>query len=350
MLDSAVGERFRFVHLDTTDRRGMDNIGRLDFGNVRLAFVHALRFLRLLRAASPALVYVPLAQNRLGFVRDVLFLAPARWSHVRVVVHVHGGGFRDFHDRTDGLTRTLIRWTLRGVDRAIVLGERLRPMLKGLVPEPRVSVVPNGIGDPYHGALGRRGSVRSADGECHVVYLGTLMAAKGFLDLLAAAALLKAQCPWVRYVLAGAFYRAEDRDRAHRYVANGLEELVVFTGLVEGEAKAELLKAADIFAFPTHYPLEGHPYVILEAMAAGLAIVTTARAAIPETIVDGETGLIVPERDPHALAAAIQRLAENPELRARLGAAARLRFLARYTVSSWAADMTTAFEDALARP
>ncbi|MGH7506831.1 MAG: hypothetical protein ACRELX_14335, partial [Longimicrobiales bacterium] len=105
LLDSAVAERFRLVHLDTTDRRGMDNIGRLDAGNVRLALMHALRFLRLLRTASPAIVYVPLAQNRLGFVRDALFLVPARWSNVRVVVHVHGGGFRDFNDRTDALTR-----------------------------------------------------------------------------------------------------------------------------------------------------------------------------------------------------------------------------------------------------
>jgi len=349
LLESPLAERYRLVHLDTTDRRGMDNIGRLDPGNIRLALLHGLRFVRLLRFESPALVYVPLAQNRLGFLRDVLFMVPTLFSKARLVVHVHGGGFRAFHDGTDPVMRALIRRCLAGVDRAIVLGERLRPMLAGLVPDGRVTVVPNGIADPYGGLLTRPAANGSVDGGCHVVYLGTLMAAKGFLDLLAAAARLKSALPGVRYTFAGEFYRPDDRDRAMRCVEGQLEDVVTFAGTVDGERKAELLRSADIFVFPTHYPYEGHPYVILEAMAAGLPVVTTARAAIAETIEDGASGLLVPEHDPEALDAAIVRLATSPELRAKLGEAARTRFLSRYTLSAWSTDMVTTFEEALAR-
>jgi glycosyltransferase involved in cell wall biosynthesis len=67
------------------------------------------------------------------------------------------------------------------------------------------------------------------------------------------------------------------------------------------------------------------PISILEAMAAGLPVVASAVGGIPEIVVDGETGLIVPPRDPDALAAALRRLLDDPELRRRMGDAGRAR-------------------------
>jgi glycosyltransferase involved in cell wall biosynthesis len=347
LLDSALAERFRLVHLDTTDDRGMANIGRFDAGNVRLACAHLLRFWRLLRREDPDLVYVPLAQNRLGFLRDALFLLSARLRARRVIVHLHGGGFRAFYRETDPLTRALVRASIGSVARAIVLGRRLRPMLEDIVPAAHVAVVPNGIPDPHDGA-GRAARADADTDAVRVVYLGTLMAEKGFLDVLDAAALLAQERPGIRYVFAGAFLRPDVRARAERALDASVRDRVEFAGVVAGVAKAALLRGADIFVFPTRYANEGHPYVVLEAMAAGLPIVTTARAAIPETIVDGESGMLVPESDPRALADAIRRLADDPALRARLGEAARARFLEHYTIASWAAGMTAVFEEALA--
>lgn len=349
LLDSGIAGRFRLVHLDTTDRRGMDNMGRLEVGNIALALAHLFQYVRLLRDERPVLVYVPLAQNRLGFLRDALFLLTARLLRKRVVVHVHGGGFRDFVDGTDPLTRAIVGASLSGVSQAIVLGERLRPMMSGLVPQERIAVVPNGIDDPYRGTLRPRTAEEAASRtECHVVYLGTLMEAKGFLDVIAAAVLLAPQRPDARYTFAGDFFRAADRRQTERQIRNAAGARIELAGTVAGEEKARLLRDADIFVFPTHYAYEGHPYVILEAMAAGLPIVTTGRAAIPETIVNGETGIIVPERDPHALAEALGRLMADPVLRARLGAAARERFLDRYGLDAWTVGMTNVFQDALA--
>jgi len=349
LLSSPVAERFRLLHLDTTDRRGFDNMGRLEAGNIVLALRHMLRCLRILRAERPDIVYVPLAQNRLGFLRDALFLLPARLLRRRVVVHVHGGGFRDFVERTDPVTRAVVRLSLARVARAIVLGERLRPMLAGLLPPDRVAAVPNGIEDPYGGGLTpRTAQEAAARADCHVVYLGTLMEAKGFLDVLDAAVQLADEAPHARFTLAGDFFRPADRASAERRCAGNPLLRVEFPGTVAGERKSELLRDADIFVFPTRYAYEGHPYVILEAMAAGLPIVTTARAAIPETVVHGETGIIVPEGDPAALAGALRTLIGDPALRARLGAAARARFLDRYVLSGWAAGITQVFEEALA--
>jgi glycosyltransferase involved in cell wall biosynthesis len=85
----------------------------------------------------------------------------------------------------------------------------------------------------------------------------------------------------------------------------------------------ELLAAADIFVLSTRS--EGLPLSILEAMSAGLPVVASRVGGIPELVVDGETGLLVPPGDPASLAAAIERLLEDPGLRDRLGAAGRAR-------------------------
>ena len=87
---------------------------------------------------------------------------------------------------------------------------------------------------------------------------------------------------------------------------------------------AALLSGAHIACQPSSYR-EGLPKSALEAMASGKPLVATDIPGCREAVVDGETGLLVPPRDPPALAAALRRLIEAPELRAKMGAAGRLR-------------------------
>jgi glycosyltransferase involved in cell wall biosynthesis len=91
----------------------------------------------------------------------------------------------------------------------------------------------------------------------------------------------------------------------------------------------ELLAANHIFILSTHY--EGFPISILEAMRAGMPIIATAVNGIPEQIIDGVTGLLVPPEDPTALAQAIKRLAADPILRQQLGQAAQAKFQREFT-------------------
>lgn len=91
----------------------------------------------------------------------------------------------------------------------------------------------------------------------------------------------------------------------------------------------ELLAAADVLALPTY--AEGFPNVVVEAMAAGVPVVAADVPGPDEAVVDGETGLLVPVRDDAALEAALLRLIRDPELRARMGRAARARAEAEYS-------------------
>jgi glycosyltransferase involved in cell wall biosynthesis len=90
--------------------------------------------------------------------------------------------------------------------------------------------------------------------------------------------------------------------------------------------------------------------VVLEAMAAGLPVITTDQGAIRETVLDGVNGFIVPKGDPAAIAEKIVLLLRDHDLRRRMGQASRERFLASYTLARWSHDMLRVFQEVLEEP
>jgi glycosyltransferase involved in cell wall biosynthesis len=102
-------------------------------------------------------------------------------------------------------------------------------------------------------------------------------------------------------------------------------------------------RESDIVCYPTRYP-EGTPTVLIEAAATGRPAVTCDTVGAREIVVDGETGLVVPQQDARALADALQRLIEDPDLRERLRRRAHQRFLDGYTKDIVLAATLKAFE------
>jgi len=96
-----------------------------------------------------------------------------------------------------------------------------------------------------------------------------------------------------------------------------IQEYVKFTGFLSSKAIIQILNSSDIFVLPSHS--EGFPNVILEAMAAGLPIVSTPVGAIPEIIENGENGLLVKPKDHSALAEKLIWLIENEQVRKKMG-------------------------------
>ena len=111
---------------------------------------------------------------------------------------------------------------------------------------------------------------------------------------------------------------------------------------------AELLAQAQIFVLMSNY--EGMPRSILEAMRAGLPVVASRTAGIPEVVVDGATGLLVEPHDVQGLVEALSRLLDAPGLRSQLGKAGRSRFQAQYELGRLVSDMLDIYSDIVGRP
>ena len=227
----------------------------------------------------------PISQNALGYMRDALLILLAKTWGAKVVTHLHGGYFRHFYEEAGRPVRHLIRLTTHRIDSAWVLGEGLRSIYEGLLPPERVRVVPNGVPDVLEGdrrlAAGaaevagvpgpasdteggpRESAADVGDRVVTILYLGSLLRSKGVFEILEAASLLDERGIRARFVLAGEWVHTEDRLAAHTFLRERrLDGGVSFPGVVQGALKAELLEDADIFAFPTYYPLEGQPLVI----------------------------------------------------------------------------------------
>jgi glycosyltransferase involved in cell wall biosynthesis len=324
---------FDVVHLDSADRRNLENLGRFDLRNVWLALRHAGELCALIARHRPDIVYFEVSQNAWAYVRDSLFILLPKLTGRRVAVRLNGSDFRNFYEAANGGMQALIRITTARLDGVAVLGEALRDIYAGLLPEERVRVVANGTADlSAEGSAGTAADARAADGAVmSVAYLGALYRPKGILDFLRAAARVRETGSRARFIAAGGWFCEETRREALELVRHhGLESVVTFPGIVDGERKRALLQDADVLVFPG-VQNEGQPYVILEAMAAALPVISTAKGAIEDMVVHGETGFIVPDRSPGVLAEAILRLEADGALRRQLGRAGRRRFVDRFT-------------------
>ena len=340
LLDSMPGDRYEVLHLDTADRRGVANIGRLDPGNLWRAGMHGTRFLSVLASHTVDVVYAPIAPNVLGFLRDALFAGPALLRGLPVIMHLHGGGYRPLLRESPAPVRRLVRSVMGRASSAIVLGDALTSMLDGAVNPDRIDVVPNGVAD-IAAAGGYR--ERACDGRLRVLFLGNLIPGKGYVELLEAVQLLLDEGVDIDVTFAGGIAEGSVHARALASIRYG-EDRIRFTGPVDDAEKSRLLMRSDVLALPTYYEHEAHPLVILEAMSAGIPVVSTHHAAIPETVLDGTTGLLVATRDVRALAGALHSLAATPDVRAAMGRAGRERYLAGYTLDHWSARMMMVFD------
>lgn len=344
MMD-ALGDRFPLIHLDSADRRDLSNVGKLDFQNVFLGLKHAATFSYLLVKESPSLIHLPIAQSTLPFIRDSLFLLPARWLSTPVVVHLHGGAFDRFYRDSSNAMRILIRYSLGRVSRVVVLGRRLAHMFEGIVPAERIRVIPNGTKDlisPLSESVDRSSQAPV------VLFLSSLIEEKGVFDVIEAIPLVLDRTE-ATFVFAGGWRNSEVRERAKSLMDElGIRDATRFVGTVGPAQKEELLSSATVMALPSRN--EGQPFVILEAMRPGMPIVSTDVGSIPEVVVDGETGFVVPTDAPEVLADKLIAVLSDPVLRGRLSAAARQRYLSNYTLERWAKDMERLFREVLAQP
>ena len=146
--------------------------------------------------------------------------------------------------------------------------------------------------------------------------VGNLFPYKGHADLLSALSLIKGELPKSWILLVAGKDIGGSLDALRRQADQlGLAQNVRLLG--QRRDIPTILSAADIHVSASHH--EGFPNNILEAMCARLPVIATAVGGVPEQIIDGETGILVPARDPVALSKALLSLACNPDLRAAMG-------------------------------
>jgi len=267
----------------------------------------------------------------------------ARLAGCRLVLHEHFADPRmpPYQALADRLLAPL-------TDAAIAVSDSTRRFLidQRHLPAARVRLIWNGAPlDEFapvcrERALAVRSGLGLAEEALVVGSIGRLNAQKGHRYLLEAAALLLPRQPRLRLLIAGdGDLLGELQQQAG---ALGIADRVVFAG--HRTDVPDLLGALDVFCVSSVY--EGTPLALFEAMAAGRAIVSTAVDGCREVLEDGVSGLLVPPRDPVALAAALERALSDDALRQALGASA-LAASRRYDVRACVDAMQSLYDELL---
>jgi glycosyltransferase involved in cell wall biosynthesis len=181
-----------------------------------------------------------------------------------------------------------------------------------------------------------------------VLAVGRLIEKKGFADLIRACALLRAEgCDFRCRIVGKGGLREALRDLIHELE---LEEHVELSGPMPREVLLEQYRRATVLVAPCVVGSDGNrdglPTVITEAMALGVPVVATDVTGIPELVEDGRTGLLVRQRDPRALAAAIRRVLGDPDGARSLARAGRERVEERFDLRTNVAELRTLLERA----
>ena len=215
------------------------------------------------------------------------------------------------------------------------------------VPPERISVQHNSIGrEPTAGAEEVRALKEGfgiKEDERVVLAIGRLSSEKAHIDLLAAFRhLLAADADLkAKLIIVG---DGPERNRLEAAAASeGINERIIFAGQISNVKP--YYAAADALALPSHS--EGSPYVLLEAMAAGLAIVATTVGGVPEMVEDEASALLVPARNPEAMAKAISRVLTEAGLARRLAINASALIATRYSPETYVRSLTGIYREVI---
>ena len=230
------------------------------------------------------------------------------------------------------LNRLLARWQTK----IIVISDWVGKFLQEVegIPAEKIMRIHYGLDPKPIEALADPSDIRQQfqipDGAPVIGTIGRLTAQKGQTYLLDAVRLLKSDFPNLRVVVIG------DGELRHDLEAQAktldITDNVIFTGLRSYHEAMRLLSGMDVFVFPSLW--EGFGLVLLEAMALKKPIVASNVSAIPEIVIDGKTGLIVPPRQAEAIAEALRALLRNFEEAKKMGVAGFQRLQAVFAVEN----------------
>ncbi len=293
-------QKWRVIYIST----------HIDGGGLRKLFfaVRALGlFVFYLMVKKVQLVHVHSASNA-SFYRKSFFILFAHLAGVKVIFHLHGGGFIKFYRNNETyVSGRYIKSVLLSVEKIIVLSEQWKSALEEIIGVQNVAVIQNPI--PSEKWLDLK---RCTNGKI-IIFLGLLTKDKGIYDLLRAVSIVKKKIPEICVKIGG----VGEVDKVVSFSKDmGLGDSVELLGWVDGREKEGLFASASLFVLPSYY--EGVPISILESMAVGVPVIATNVGGIPSIIKNGVNGVLVNPGDVESLSNAIVSLLTNSQIRESL--------------------------------
>lgn len=341
-----VNEAFECRYINPATAANLEDIGKVGLRKLRDFYSLLRKIRRTVKEFAPELVYFTANACGGAFYKDFVIVTLLKRMGCRIVVHYHNKGVSTRQDRW--LDDCLYRRFFNGL-KVILLAEALYKDIQKYVKWEDVEICPNGIPE----SLDYESTAKRDNAVPHILFLSNLIKSKGVIVLLDALKKLKDKgYSFVCDFVGGETAEIDAARFNHEVEQRGLSEIAIYHGRKYGEEKRVYFEKADIFAFPTCYPNECFPLVLLEAMQCGVACISTNEAAIPEIVDDGRTGLVVDKGAggiPSAedVSVAIEQLITNRQLCCQMGQEGRKKFEREYSLDVFEQCITNCLKNCL---
>lgn len=320
----------------------MDEVGRFQFIKIfRLFKLISKTRKSLARNPDNILLYPPASAKWIPFLRDVIFLAGVRGKAKRTVFIYHASGLAAF-TQASPIASWLADFAYHGADIALEVAEEA--VAPHVVFQARNYLwCPCGIEVPDLPRPSRR-----ENDPLKILFVGSLQEGKGVLEILRTAAIIKANGlgEKLHFHIVGRWMNTDfERETMELHNKLGLEGIVHFPGQLTGDEKWQAYQDADVFFFPSHYPSEASPIVLMEALGAGLPVISTLWNGIPALMRGCPTATLLPVKSPEAYAAALTELHANRSKLNDSAAESRKFYHDRFLPQRFVERVNNAFHD-----
>src|SRR6185369_8468194 len=292
------------VFLDELHKRycvDVVNLSKASFKQGVNSWARILEVLKILRhvwksSSTADVIYFTVSQSLAGNAKDLLIYSICFSRLDRMIIHLHGGaGMRQLMRGSFGLTRRLNEFFLKRLAAIIVLGQRDTVVFAGAEHQKDMKIVPNFAEDFLFSHPEQIQAKFDHALPLRILFLSNLLPGKGYTELFESfAALSPLNREMIQIAFAGAFESEAQKIQFLSLIAPFPQ--LRYHGTVHGEQKRALFSDAHVFCLPTYYPYEGQPISILEAYAAGCAVITTDHSGIFDVFADGINGFAVEKR------------------------------------------------------
>ncbi|MBK6641393.1 MAG: glycosyltransferase [Bacteroidetes bacterium] len=336
LINSELKNNFILDYLDVTANQNLNTLGKWSVKKIATNFSIYSRLIKKLAKVQPDIVLIPVSQTTLGFFKDSIFIILCYIYRRRVIIQLRGSGFKTWVQNSGWLNRFFVSQVLKIPKGVIVLGNNLKYLFTDYFPESAIYIVPNG------GNYVVPAREYSTTKDVKLIYLANLQPSKGIEDVINAMVhLKKSGTEQFSLTIIGEWRENTTKEKCLNTIEQFKLPVTIYNSGVS-KNKFDYLSTSDIFLFTPREP-EGHPWVIVEAMAAGLPVISTNQGAIVESVIDEENGYIVPVKSPEEIAKKIKILIENPDLRIKMGKLSRQMYLSKFTENQMVENYTRAF-------
>ncbi|MBK9990468.1 MAG: glycosyltransferase [Verrucomicrobia bacterium] len=322
------------VHVDASFSRQMSDMRSVAWRKLwKLFWLPARIIVAKFRSGSDILLYSPSGPTRSAAIKDAWILGLSRPFFRTTVFHVHASGIGDYLKAT--------RTTWAGIARHALYHPTWLIRLSPATPRDDIALIarhtasiPNCIRDEAELlAIHRTATV---DGPLRILFVGLHIPSKGLRILLDAIIELKREGIIVYIETLGSFSDPVFANECRETIqTENLNEHFRFLGPVFGAQKIGAFARADLMVFPTYFDSETLPLVVIEAMAAGLPVISTRWRGIQDLIDDGRTGFLIEPRQTAPVITAIKTIHLDRNLIRAMGDAARERFKQNYSQAAF---------------